>query len=662
MRAADRPASGADEEERLSDLDEAFLYMERPNQPMQIGCVAEIDGCFEREELLDALRQRLATIPRFRQRPAHSALNLRGVRWEDDPGFDVEQHLRHVALPQPADQATLRHVVETLFATPLPTDRPLWEIHLIDGLPGRRSALLCKVHHCMIDGISALGVLERIADPVGGAADGASPDDRANGAASARRGKRGGRAQRALPGTIGGLLDRIRALAEPDNLFATMRDVGSAVDAVASFVQEPVTPLPFHGALGHGRRMIWRSFPFDEFDSLRVAGDCTINDAVLAVLSGALRTFIDEVGVCPDDAKVRLLVPVSVRGDGTNGVDAGGQGNLVTAVFPWLPVDEEDPLERLAKVREEMRAIKGREMGRATGVLLGLLGLLPSAVEAAALRLLPEVPVLSAACTNVRGPTEPLRLLGRRIAEIHPIMNLFQGVGLAFAVASYAGRLSICASTDPRLLPDGERLMNLVEEAVYELRTEHWRNSAAMKLARGIAERTGRAPASAPAPRPVEDLRDERREDRDDDRSTDVPAPRVPLAARAAAALEAAVVVEPAATARSAAASGNGAATASRRRTSADAQHRARPRVDVSLLADPALSFADDDAWEEDEADAEAVGDARVGASGSRSEAARTTLSFDDHEHDGAHAADGSGEAREGAARARTGAVRRTIG
>ena len=96
MRAADRPASGADEEERLSDLDEAFLYMERPNQPMQIGCVAEIDGCFEREELLDALRQRLATIPRFRQRPAHSALNLRGVRWEDDPGFDVEQHLRHV--------------------------------------------------------------------------------------------------------------------------------------------------------------------------------------------------------------------------------------------------------------------------------------------------------------------------------------------------------------------------------------------------------------------------------------------------------------------------------------------------------------------------------------------------------------------------------------
>lgn len=653
MRAADRPASerarmapdgSRNDEERLSDLDEAFLYMERPNQPMQIGCVAEIDGCFERDELLEVLRERLAIIPRFRQRPAHSPLNLRGVRWEDDPGFDVEQHLRHVALPQPADQSTLRHVVETLFATPLPPDRPLWEIHLIDGLPGRRSALLCKVHHCMIDGISALGVLERIADPAV-ASDGAPPEDAA--AAAPKRAKRAGRgAARALPGAIGGLLDRVLALAEPDNLFAAMRDVGSAVDAVASFVQDPVTPLPFHGPLGHGRRMIWRSFPFDEFDSLRVAGDCTINDAVLTVLSGALRTFIDEVGVCPDDAKVRLLVPVSVRGDGTNGVDAGGQGNLVTAVFPWLPVDEEDPLERLAKVREEMRAIKGREMGRATGVLLGLLGLLPSAVEAAALRLLPEVPVLSAACTNVRGPAEPLRLLGRRIAEIHPIMNLFQGVGLAFAVASYAGRLSICASTDPRLLPDGERLMNLVEEAVYELRTEHWRNSAALKIARGLAERNGKAPAATPAPPAMEDRRDEERK------------PRVPLAARAAAALEAAVVEVPAAPAPRAADSGHVAA--SRRRTPAEAPQRPRPRVDVSLLADPELSFATD-AWEEDD-DVEFVEEPIPTARGRGSAAAATTVSFgepgDAHERPAREADAVTGET----ARGRNGVVRRTIG
>jgi len=484
MRTVEQPASGraaASGDDRLSDLDEAFLYLEKPNQPMQIGCVAELDGHLELDELVATLEARLAPLPRFRQRLAHSTLNLRGVSWEDDPRYDIRQHVRHVALPQPADEPTLRHVVETLFATPLPPDRPLWEIHLIDGLPGRRSALLCKVHHCMSDGISALGVLERIADPAPG--DGASaPDARSSASGNGKA------APRALPGAIGGLLERLRALAEPENILAAVRDVGAAVDAVASFVQEPVTVLPFHGRLGHGRRMIWRSFPFDEFDSLRVAGDCTINDAVLAVIAGALRSYLDEVGVCPDDARVRLLVPMSVRN--ATGPDAGELGNLITAVFPWLPVDEDDPLERLSRVREEMRTIKGRQMGRATGILLGLLGLVPSAVEAAAFRLLPDAPLVSAACTNVRGPAEPLRLLGRRIAEIHPIMNLFQGVGLAFAVASYAGRLSICAATDPRLLPDGERLIDAVEEAVYELRTEHWRTSKALRLARGLAERT----------------------------------------------------------------------------------------------------------------------------------------------------------------------------
>ena len=390
--------------------------------------------------------------------------------------------------------------------------------------------------------------------------------DREQAARAGGRGRRGG-AQRALPGAIGGFLERLLAAAtEPATLLAAVRDVGSAVDAVASFVQEPVTVLPFHGKLGHGRRMVWRSFPFDEIESLRIAGDCTVNDAILTVLAGALRTFLDEEGVCPDDAKVRLLVPMSVR---QPGADTSDLGNLITAVFPWLPVEEEDPLERLRRVREEMREIKGREMGRATAILLGALGLLPSAVEAAALRLLPDVPLVSAACTNVRGPAEPLRLLGRRIAEIHPIMNLFQGVGLTFAVASYAGRISICAATDPRLLPNGERLMQLVEESIYELRTEHWRTSAALRIAHGISERTRTASTASAAPPPP-------------------PAP------------PAAAVLAPSRTRAALAARG-------------DAPRRRRPPVDVSLLTDPDLSFGPE-GYVEVDVDADAVADERAAA------------------------------------------------
>jgi hypothetical protein len=314
---------------------------------------------------------------------------------------------------------------------------------------------------------------------------------------------------------------------------------------------------------------VWRSFPLDEIESLRIAGDCTVNDAILTVLAGALRTFLDEEGVCPDDAKVRLLVPMSVR---QPGADTSDLGNLITAVFPWLPVEEEDPLERLRRVREEMREIKGREMGRATAILLGALGLLPSAVEAAALRLLPDVPLVSAACTNVRGPAEPLRLLGRRIAEIHPIMNLFQGVGLTFAVASYAGRISICAATDPRLLPNGERLMQLVEESIYELRTEHWRTSAALRIAHGISERTRAASAASSAP----------------------PMPTKPSAPAPTA------VLAPSRTRAALAAGG-------------DTPRRRRPPVDVTLLTDPDLSFGPE-GYVEVDVDADADTDERAAA------------------------------------------------
>jgi WS/DGAT/MGAT family acyltransferase len=281
------------------------------------------------------------------------------------------------------------------------------------------------------------------------------------------------------------MLGRLRSLAEPGAVRAAVRDVGSAVDAIAGFVKEPISALPFHGRLGNDRRMLWRSFPLAEFESLRVAGDCTINDALLTVIAGAVRSYLDDEGVCPDDVRVRILVPVSVR----DPRDSGELGNVITALFPRLPVDEEDPLERLRRVREEMQTLKGREMGRATGVLLGLLGAIPSAVEAAALRFVPDTPLVSFAVTNVRGPSSHLTLLGRRIIEVHPIMNLFHGVGLAFAVASYAGRMSVCASTDPSLLPEGERLVDAIEAAVYELRTEHWRSSKALRLARGLAER-----------------------------------------------------------------------------------------------------------------------------------------------------------------------------
>src|SRR5262249_44821194 len=156
------------------------------------------------------------------------------------------------------------------------------------------------------------------------------------------------------------------------------------------------------------------------------------------------------------------------------GGETTAPGNLLTAMFPRLPTDVADPIERLHRVREEMRDLKNRGQARATGLVLALFGALPAAARAALLRPRPAWPGVTTMCTTIPGPREVLCLRGRRIVDLHPIAPLFQSIGLGFAVASYAGRMSICAMTDPGLVPDGERVLAAVEEALYETRHALW--------------------------------------------------------------------------------------------------------------------------------------------------------------------------------------------
>src|SRR5262245_38512399 len=151
---------------RLSPLDAAFLYWEKPNQRMHVGCVALLEGAIPFEAFARAMEERLGGIPRYRERPVRPLLDLDWPRWEIDPAFEVRRHLRHVAVPPPGGEVELHELVDSLFATRLDPRRPLWETYLIDGLAGGRSALLCKVHHAMIDGVSGAQVLEAMADPV----------------------------------------------------------------------------------------------------------------------------------------------------------------------------------------------------------------------------------------------------------------------------------------------------------------------------------------------------------------------------------------------------------------------------------------------------------------------------------------------------------------
>ena len=428
---------------RLTPLDAAFLYFERPTQLLHVGCVAMLDGTPPFDDLVGAIGTRLARLERYRQIPVRPRFDWNLPTWQADPHFDPRHHVHQRILPAPGDEATLARVVDHVFSIPLPLGRSPWEMTLVHGLASGRSALVTKVHHCMIDGISGAQVLQAVSDPK--EARPAAPAD--TGASSEHR-----RSTLEMVRTLLGHLDP-----------HTLAELGSTL---ATFVRDPVSSLPFNAPLSPSRRLVWASFELHDFLALRGAARCKINDAVLAVIAGALRRYLVAHAVPTAGLRVRAGVPVSVRSD----QDRLTLGNLLSAVFPQLPIDVSDPVERLRHVAHEMTTVKTRHQAQATGVLLGLLGSLPAPIEALIGRLLPDMALLNTICTNVPGPRERCAILGVPIADVHPFVPLFQSMGIEFAIMSYADRLSIAAAVDPDLVPDAEVLPEFLAAAFVELR------------------------------------------------------------------------------------------------------------------------------------------------------------------------------------------------
>ncbi len=483
------PAVDADRaDEKLSALDAGFLFLEKPNQSFQIGCLAILDSSPGFEELLRTLEERLAAFPRFRQIPVRARLDLGWPVWRDDPDYDIRRHVRHVAVPRPGDRQKLSHLLESLATAALPGDRPRWEMHLIEGIEHGRAALLAKVHHSMNDGVSGFHVLETVTDVVTGAVESAreiAPEKPAGGPLEtpgvSRKDSRRTDFWNSDRGLVGLVSD---AMADPRGMATRgIRDFAEAAETIATFLDEPPAPMPWNGLLGQGRHFAWRSYPIDEFTSFKVAVDGTLNDAVVAIMSGALRTYALQNGHSPHQGAVRCIVPANVRPKG----EEGRLGNHVTAMFPRLPVDLEDPIDRLQKVRDEMRSLKDRKQGRATSMVVAAAGLLPSFTGGPLISAVSDMTVVNTLCTNVPGPKQTLQLCGRKITEIHAIAPLFLDVGLAFAASTYADRISLCVVADPKLVPDVEAVGNALDAAVYETRSALWKKSEALSAASRIA-------------------------------------------------------------------------------------------------------------------------------------------------------------------------------
>jgi CBS domain-containing protein len=331
----------------------------------------------------------------------------------------------------------------------------------------------------MIDGVSGTQVLETMADPADG--------ERLNGPGADTRPERRPRPNVPAPPFVPFARVRaaLHAVAHPGALLGRARDAMAAANTLLPLFLEPISDVPFTGRLTDARRVVWSSFALDDFLAIRGAAGCKVNDVVLAVIAGALRGYLKARGTATSGLRVRSLVPVSIR----RPEEHMTLGNLVTSLFPTLPVDVDDPLERLRRVATEMQALKEQGQAQASGSLMQVLGAFPAPLNALLGRLLPDRALVSTVCTNVPGPRRMCHLLGRRILEVHPVVPLFQNMGMEFAILSYGGRLSISAAVDPHLVPDVDTIPAHLADAVHELRAALGAQPIPETAARAVAAR-----------------------------------------------------------------------------------------------------------------------------------------------------------------------------
>ncbi len=453
---------------RLSGEDAAFLYFEKPSAPLHVGSLGIYEGTLDLDQVIRHLDKRIQLVPRYRQRVEFVPLNLGHPVWLDDPQFDLRRHLRRVRPRGPVTDARLAQIAAEIFAPAMPRDRPLWDATIIEGLTGNRCALLARAHHCMVDGIAGVELLEAALDftPVprrvrlDNARRAARPRPTATELVSEALWER-------LAAQLRGLSDLEMTLVEPRRRASTLATIARGFGEAIPYFTRPAPAFPFNTRVQPRRAIAWTAMPFSEVRAIRKAFGATINDVVLAIVCGGLSRYVGGRNNLPG-LEIRMLIPVNVRTHD----DEGTLGNRVSFMLTELPLDVRDPVLRLQAVRERIGRLKRAQQPEAVDLLAGLLGRLPPSLLSPAVGAVPLTPntLSNVLCTNVPGPMVPLYCVGHRMLEHYVLAPVAWDMGMSIGVMSYDQRLFYCVITNAQALPDPGRFVRYLERSFRELR------------------------------------------------------------------------------------------------------------------------------------------------------------------------------------------------
>ena len=453
--------------DRLTAIDASFLHQEGPVSHMHIGALVIAEGPPPLyADLLDAIRRRLHLVPRYRQRLVFPPANSGRPLWSDDADFNLDYHVRHTALPSPGSREQLQNLCARVFSQQLDRSKPLWEMWLVEGLHDGSFGLLTKAHHAMIDGIAGVDLATVLFDlgpeptPIDESLDPWVPERSPTSIDLLRAGVAG-----MAKASIAIATKAFGALRTPDRALLEAREAAEGIGEIVWAGLNPAPTTPLNVAIGPHRRFATVVSELSDFKTVKNAFGGTVNDVVLAVVAGALRTWLHGRGVRTEGMELRALVPVSVRVQD----ERGETGNRLAAMRGPLPVWVVEPVERLAVVREAMADLKESKQAVGSEVLSSVQNFAPPTILAQASRINFSTRLFNMLVTNIPGPQFPLYVVGRKMHTVFPIAFLPKDHALAIAIMSYDGHMNFGLLGDYDAMYDLDELASAIEDALAEL-------------------------------------------------------------------------------------------------------------------------------------------------------------------------------------------------
>lgn len=495
---------------RLSPMDAFFLYIEREEQPMHVGATTIFEGKIPFRKFVKNLESRLHLLPRYRQRVVAAPLNLGHPTWEYDPDFDIRNHVFRVQLEKPGTLEQLETLSGRIFTGMLDRNKPLWEVYVVEGLENEQTALIFKVHHCMVDGVAGIGLAFILFDM--------TPDTPKIRAPKYKPEPLPDRLELFFDALWDNAIEGIEHWANFQKqlaAYAAGLDASEVALGAGKFAATmtnfllPVPKLPFNQPLNPNRRVVWIKLPFTDARAIRAVAGGTVNDVILATLGQATRRFLED---CSPRQRIprhmRILVPVNVRQEH----ERASLGNRISFMPVDVPLHLEDPVERLNAVHLATSDLKESKIPESVSLMFEALQGMPAPLQALALGTVTNplmqailnritgIPPANMICTNVPGPNIPLYVLGHRLLAIYPKVPVCLEMGINCAISSYDQQLFLTLCSDGYAGREVRRYAEFVKQSFAELRdAAEVKQSNYIRITRGTR---GEAEMQTPPPSP----------------------------------------------------------------------------------------------------------------------------------------------------------------